>query len=56
MITKSPSHDGVTAEFFKHFSNELAPTLLDVYDSWRKLDTMRVTSMTEIISVDYKKK
>ena len=31
---KSPGNDDLTAEFHKHFSNELAPALLDVYDSW----------------------
>ena len=40
---KPPGNDGLTAEFYKHFSNELAPALLDVYDSWGKLDTMGVT-------------
>ena len=30
---KSPGNHGVTAELYKHFSNELAPVLLDVYDS-----------------------
>ena len=30
---KPPGNDGLTAEF-KNFSNELAPVLLDVYDSW----------------------
>ena len=44
-----------TAEFFKHFSNELAPVILDVYDPWGKFGTMPVTSRTEIISVIYKK-
>ena len=52
---KSPGNDGLTAEFYKHFSNELAPVLLDVYDSWGKLGTMGVTSRTGIISVKYKK-
>ena len=46
---------GLTAKFYKHFSNELAPVPLDVYDSWRKLGTMSVTSRTRIISVIYKK-
>ena len=36
--------------FYKHFSNELAPAFLDVYDSGGKLGTISVTSMTEIIS------
>ena len=30
---KSAGHDGLIAEFYKHFSNELAPVLLDVYNS-----------------------
>ena len=47
---KPPGNDGLTAEFYKHFSNELAPVLLDVYDSWGKLDTMGVTYRTGIIS------
>ena len=40
---KPPGNDGLTAEFYRHFSNELAPVLLGVCDSWRKLDTMGVT-------------
>ena len=51
---KLPGNDGLTAEFHKHFSNELTPVLLDVYDSWGKLDTMGVTSRTGIISAMYK--
>ena len=31
--SKSPDNDGLTAEFYKEFSNEIAPVLLDVYDS-----------------------
>ena len=49
----SPSNDGLKAVFHKHFSNELAPVLLDVYDSWGKLGT--ITSRTGIISASYKK-
>ena len=29
-----PGNDGLKAVFHKHFSNELAPVFLDVYDSW----------------------
>ena len=52
---KPPGNDGLTAEFYKHFSNELAPVLLDVYDPWGKLDTMGVTYRTGIISAIYKR-
>ena len=52
---ESPGNDGLTAEFYKHFSNELVSVLLDVYDSWGKLDTIDVTSRTRIISVIHKK-
>ena len=45
----SPGNNGIAAEFYKQFSNELAPVLLDVYDSWGKLSTMGVTSRTGII-------
>ena len=41
--------------FIKTLSNELAPDLLDIYDSWGKLGTIDVTSKTGIISVMYKK-
>ena len=50
---KSPGNDGLTAEFYKNFSNELASVLLDVYDSFAKLGTMGVTSTTEIIIISY---
>ena len=40
---KTPGNDGLTAEFHRHYSNEIAPVLLSVYDSWRKLETMGVT-------------
>ena len=49
----SPGNDGFKAVFYKHFSNELAPVLSDVYDSWEKLGTISVTSRTEIISATY---
>ena len=52
---RSPANDGLKAVFYKHFSNELAPMLLDVYDSWGKLGTISVTSRTGIISATYKK-
>ena len=41
---KPPGNDGLTAEFYKHFSNEPVPVLLDVYDYWRKLSTICFTS------------
>ena len=51
---RSPANDGLKAVFYKHFSNELAPMFLDVYDSCGKLGTISVTSRTGIISVTYK--
>ena len=50
---KSLGNDGLTAEFYEHFSNELAPVLWDVYDSWGKLCTMGVTSRTGISVIFY---
>ena len=47
---KPPGNDGLTAEFYRHFSNELAPVLLGVYDSWGQLVTMGVTYRRRIIS------
>ena len=52
---KSPGNDGLTAEFYKHFSNELAPTLLENYDSWKQLGIIGISSRTGIISIIYKK-
>ena len=40
---KPPGNVGLTAEFCRHFSNDLAPALLGVYNSWVKFDTMDVT-------------
>ena len=40
---KLPGNNGLTAEFYRNFSNELAPALLFAYDSWGKLNTMGVT-------------
>ena len=51
----STNNDGLKAVFYKHFLNELAPVLLDVYDSWAKFGTMGVTSRTGIISTIYNK-
>ena len=53
---KSPGNDDLTAEFHKHFLNELAPVLLFVYGSLGKLGTMSVTSRTGISIIFYIKK
>ena len=50
---KSVGKVGLTAELYKHFSSELAPFLLDVYDSWENLDTMGITFRIEIIFAIY---
>ena len=50
---ESASNDGLTAEFYKHFSNELVRVLLDVYDSRGKLGTIGLPSRTGIISVKH---
>ena len=52
---KSPDNDGLTAEFYKHFSSDIAPMLLDVYNSWNELGIMGTSSRAGIISVIYKK-
>lgn len=52
---KSPGTDVLTAEFYKHFSNGIAPMLLDVYNSWNELGIRGSSSRTGIISVIYKK-
>ena len=52
---KSPGNDGITAEFYKHFSNEIAPILLEVYDSWKQPGIIGISSKAGIISVIYKK-
>ena len=46
---KSQGNNGLTEEFYKHFSNKLAPLPLDVYDSWRKLGTMGVLLKQESV-------
>ena len=55
---KSPlGNNGLAAEFYKHFSNEISPVLLDVLtDSWGKLGTTGITSRTGIIMIFYIKK
>ena len=52
---KSSGNDALTAKFYEHFSNELAPIFLNVCDSWGKLSTMGIISKTGIISVIFKK-
>ena len=53
---KSPGNDGLTAELYKHFSKDLTPALLDVYESWGKFGTMGVTFRTGISMIFYVKK
>ena len=48
---KYPGNDGLTAEFYQHFSNELVPVFLGFYDFWGKLSFMGITHRTVIISV-----
>ena len=40
---KPPGNVDLTAEFYRHFSNELVPVLLGVYNSWGKFDNMGIT-------------
>ena len=47
---KFPGNDGLTAEFYGHFSNWLALVLLDVYDSCRKFGTMGVLEQESYLS------
>ena len=52
-----PGNDGLAAEFYKHFSNELTPVFLDVLtDPWGKLGTMGIASRTGISIIFYLKK
>ena len=51
---KSPGNDCLTAEVYKHFSNELSLILLNIYHSREKFDTVGAISGTGIISVMYK--
>ena len=52
---KYPGNDGLTAEFYEYFSNEVAPILLEVYNSWKQLGIIGISSRNGIISVIYKK-
>ena len=52
---KTPGKNVLIEDFYRHFSNELAPDLLDIYNSWKKLGTMGVISRIGIISVIYEK-
>ena len=52
---KSPGNDGTTAEFYKHFANELALILVEVYDYWKQLGIIGISFKTSIILVIYKK-
>ena len=47
------ANNGLKAVFYKHFPNQLAAVLLDVYVSGEKLGTISVTYRTGIISAVY---
>ena len=53
--SKSPGNDGLTAEFYKHFTNELALILVEVYDYWKQLGIIGISFKTSIILVISKK-
>ena len=44
---KSQGNNGLTGKFYKHFSNELAPVLLHVYNSWGKLVLLPMVLLLE---------
>ena len=46
---KSSANYSLAADFYKNFSNKLAPVLLDVFNFWGKFGTMGVTSKQEHI-------
>ena len=58
-VCKIPNIKKISNEHFNlceagismHFSNELAPVLLGVYDSWRKFDSMDVTTRGIIFAI-----
>ena len=53
--SKSPGNDGLTTEFYKHFTNELALILVEVYDYWKQLGIIGISFKTSIILVISKK-
>ena len=50
---KSLGNNGLTADFYKYFPNELTPVLIDVHESWGKLGTIVVISRTRIRMIFY---
>ena len=52
---KFPGNDGLTAKFYKNFSNEQASILLGVYGLWKQLGITDISTRTFIISVICKK-
>ena len=52
---KSPGPDGYPAEFFKRFSDQLAPLLLEMFNHSYKQGTLPPTLMQASISLIYKK-
>ena len=51
---ESPGNDGLTVEFYKHFSDKLTPVMVPPDDSWESFSTIDNTSRTWVISAIYK--
>ena len=47
---KFPDNDSLSAEFYEHFTNQVAPNFLDVYDSCRELGAMGVLEQKSYLS------
>ena len=55
-INKSPGEDGLTPEFFKHFSDIISPILADVYNNIFFQNKLPDSMCNSIITLIFKKK